>query len=168
VPKPLEITCAPLQDGGLLIGAAVTQEEVIDRLLELAAPATAAAKLTAAAPQVAGSFMSRLWGGASSGAAAASADPKHVWLPIAKHLQRIAGNQVHGFLIDMLQRSRGVKGVWRGKHGTAHSISSDCDSRGALLAGQGGLVNSMCNATRQCRLLTSHTLIKGATRGLRK
>jgi len=152
----------------MLIGAAVTQEEVIDRLLELAAPATAATKLTAAAPQVAGFFMSRLWGGASSGAAAASADPKHVWLPIAKHLQRIAGNQVHGFLFDMLQRSRGVKGVWRGKHGTAHSISSDCDSRGALLAGQGGLVRFHVQCYKAMQLLTSHTLFKGATRGLRK
>ena len=86
-----------LQEGGLIIGAAVTQEELIDKLLELTAAPSAGTKLAAATSEAASSFMggfSRLWGGASSGAAASSADPKHVWLPIAKHLQRIAGNQV--------------------------------------------------------------------------
>ena len=90
-----------VQEGGLLIGAAVTQEEVIDKLLELSSPDIGAASKLAAGgkPEVTGSFMSfsnsfsRLWGGASSGAGAISADPQHVWLPLAKHLQRIAGNQ---------------------------------------------------------------------------
>ena len=80
----------------MLIGAAVTQEELIDKLLELTS-APAASKLAATTSEAAGSFMggfSRLWGGSASGAAASPADPKHVWLPIAKHLQRIAGNQV--------------------------------------------------------------------------
>ena len=85
----------------MLIGAAVTQEEVIDKLLELTAPDTAASKVAPAAAsagaEATGSFMggfSRLWGGASSGTAAPSGDTKSVWLPLAKHLQRIAGNQV--------------------------------------------------------------------------
>ena len=82
----------------MLIGAAVTQEEVIDKLLELSAPVDAASLLlSASAPEAVGSFLSGfswLWGRASSGAGAASAEPKHVWLPIAKHLQRIAGSQV--------------------------------------------------------------------------
>ena len=85
----------------MLIGAAVTQEEVIDKLLELSSPDVGAASKLAAGgkPEVTGSFMSfsnsfsRLWGGASLGAGAISADPQHVWLPLAKHLQRIAGNQ---------------------------------------------------------------------------
>ena len=83
-----------MQEGGLLIGAAVTQEELIDKLLELTSESSLKLATTS---EVASSFMggfSRLWGGASSGAAALSADPKNVWLPIAKHLQRIAGNQV--------------------------------------------------------------------------
>ena len=74
----------------------MTQEELIDKLLELTS-APSGSKLAAATSEAASSFMSgfsRLWGGASSGTAASSADPKHVWLPIAKHLQRIAGNQV--------------------------------------------------------------------------
>ena len=90
-----------LQEGGLLIGAAVTQEEVIDKLLEMTAPGTAASKVAAAATSAAaeatGSFIggfSRLWGGTSSGTATPSGDAKSVWLPLAKHLQRIAGNQV--------------------------------------------------------------------------
>ena len=89
-----------LQEGGLLIGAAVTQEEVIDKLLELSSRTQAASKLAAGGkPEVTGSFMSfsnsfsRLWGGASAGTGATSAAPQHVWLPLAKHLQRIAGNQ---------------------------------------------------------------------------
>ena len=90
-----------LQEGGLLIGAAVTQEEVVDKLLELTAPDAAASTVAAAAASAAadatGSFIggfSRLWGGTSSGTAAPSGDAKPVWLPLAKHLQRIAGNQV--------------------------------------------------------------------------
>lgn len=90
-----------MQEGGLLIGAAVTQDEVIDKLLELSSPDVGAASKLAAEgkPEVTGSFMSfsnsfsRLWGGASSGAGAISAAPQHVWLPLAQHLQRIAGNQ---------------------------------------------------------------------------
>ncbi|CAL5222937.1 g5372 [Coccomyxa viridis] len=81
-------------EGGLLIGSAVTQEELIDKLLELTSESSSKLATTS---EVASSFMggfSRLWGGAPSGAAASSADPKSVWLPIAKHLQRIAGNQV--------------------------------------------------------------------------
>ena len=81
----------------MLIGAAVTQEELIDKLLELTIAPSAASKLAAATSEAAGSLMggfSRLWGGSPSGTAASPADPKHVWLPIAKHLQRIAGNQV--------------------------------------------------------------------------
>ena len=73
----------------------MTQEELIDKLLELTSASSS--KLAATTSEVASTFMGgfrSLWGGASSGAAASSADPKHVWLPIAKHLQRIAGNQV--------------------------------------------------------------------------
>ena len=79
----------------------MTQEEVVDKLLELAAPDTAASKAAAAAASAAaeatGSFIggfSRLWGGTSSGTTAPSGDATSVWLPLAKHLQRIAGNQV--------------------------------------------------------------------------
>ena len=85
----------------MLIGAAVTQEEVIDKLLELTVPDTAASEVAAAAASAAAettnSFIggfSRLWGGTSSGTTATSGDAKSVWLPLAKHLQRIAGNQV--------------------------------------------------------------------------
>ncbi len=76
---------------------------MIDKLLELSSPDTGGASKAAAGgkPEVTGSFLSfgntfsRLWGGASSGAGASatSAGPEHVWLPLAKHLQRIAGNQ---------------------------------------------------------------------------
>ena len=87
----------------MLIGAAVTQEELIDKLLELTSASSS--KLAAATSDVASTFMGgfrSLWGGASSGAAASSADPKHVWLPIAKHLQRIAGNQARPYLHAVL------------------------------------------------------------------
>ena len=70
-------------------------------LLELTAPDTTASKVAAAAASAAaeatGSFMggfSRLWGGSSLGTTAPSGDAKSVWLPLTKHLQRIAGNQV--------------------------------------------------------------------------
>ena len=79
----------------------MTQEEVVDKLLELTAPDTAAPHTAAAAASAAAettsSFIggfSRLWGGTSSGTSAPSGDAKSVWLPLAKHLQRIAGNQV--------------------------------------------------------------------------
>ncbi|KAK9918869.1 hypothetical protein WJX75_007680 [Coccomyxa subellipsoidea] len=91
------------QDGGLLIGAAVTQEELIDCLL-----GSSSAKSSTSTDSSQGAAAQRGGSGAKPGA-----DPAAVWVPMAKHLQRIAGNQVRaaatvgGNLV--LTRDRGLE-----------------------------------------------------------
>lgn len=90
----------------MVVGAAVTQEELIDTLLrscsadtQQEAPAGSEHAPPGAASQAAGAK-----GGASLGlwwllgykgeVAEAEVDPSPVWRPLAQHLQRIAGSQV--------------------------------------------------------------------------
>lgn len=124
------VACHGAQDGGLLIGAAVTQEELIDCLLggssaksststdssQGAAARRAPSSCPNGQPQLpscrngqperpqrsssgsGGSVSNALkWLlGMQDGGSGAKpgADPAAVWVPMAKHLQRIAGNQV--------------------------------------------------------------------------
>ncbi len=126
-----------MQDGGLLIGAAITQEELIDCLLGSSSSSSSSSAKSgqssgadgsrgAAARQAPGSCpngqpqlpscrngqperqLPRSSSGSGSVASAVrwllgmqdgssaakpSCDPAPVWVPLAKHLQRIAGNQ---------------------------------------------------------------------------
>ena len=94
----------------MLVGAAVTQEELIDELLRSCSEQTQqespASSDRAAADKAAGavSQSSTATGATSLGlwwllgykgeVAEAEVDPTPVWRPLAQHLQRIAGNQV--------------------------------------------------------------------------
>ena len=93
--------CWGLQEGGLFIGAAVTQEELIDQLLascpegKLDAAALAADAKAAQGGKGGGGLWRLLGLGGQQGKAdRSSSDPAPVWAPLAAHLQRIAGNQV--------------------------------------------------------------------------
>ena len=91
---------AVAQDGGLLVGAAVTQEELIDKLLascqEQSSPLQPSAADVPDGARAARGAGSGLWSllGYRSALTEAGVDPSAVWMPLAKHLQRIAGNQV--------------------------------------------------------------------------